>query len=41
MIIKADEPNVDWSSFPVNIIGESYGMFIVILIYLIVLFYSA
>lgn len=27
MIIKADEPNVDWSSFPVNIIGESYGMF--------------
>jgi len=27
MIIKAEEPNVDWLSFPVNIIGESYGMF--------------
>ncbi|KAF0751550.1 putative histone-lysine N-methyltransferase 1, partial [Aphis craccivora] len=27
MIIKADEPNVDWSSFPVNIIGESYDSY--------------
>ncbi|KAL5245998.1 hypothetical protein ACI65C_013406 [Semiaphis heraclei] len=27
MLIKADEPNMDWLSFPVTIIGESYDSY--------------